>query len=83
MDLCVARGVKLDGDTVAILIETGKSEKPEWEPKDAKTIMTEILASRGVEIPAPRPKDEPPVPDPLVEERETEVQDIDEEERPL
>lgn len=51
---CIERGVKLDGDTVQLLIEIGKRDKPEWEAPTREQMIRERMASRGIQVPEAR-----------------------------
>lgn len=83
LENCILRRVGLDGDTVALLLEIGRTDKPNWTPRNFEQIMRDRLAEKGVQM--PEPAGPPPVegyrPGPPVEEREVEVKDEDEDER--
>lgn len=69
LESCVRRKVNLDADTVLLLTELGKTDRPDWGPRTAEQQLRDSMQARGIEVPAPRA--EPPAP--VVEERDVDL----------
>lgn len=80
LELCIERGVKLDGDTVLLLREIAKRDRPDWEAKTADQIVRENLESRGISLPKPRVEVSEKSALELVESREDDTIPVDESE---
>lgn len=78
LECCIERGIKLDGDTVLLLREIGKQDRPKWEPPSADEIARRRMESRGIAVPEPRR-----IPSVEVHETETVPEDELGEEKPL
>jgi hypothetical protein len=76
LENAIFRKVALDGDTVALLLEIGRSDRPGWTPPSYDGMMRARVERAGGKLPERRV--EPPAPS--VEEREVDVSDTDEDE---
>lgn len=60
LESCILRKVNLDADTVLLILEIARRDKPGWEPRTGEAIMRARLESRGIALP-PERKPETPI----------------------